>query len=104
MKKRFSPILVILAIIAAAILSRFIGNSDYLLAQSISIYSYGYGSPYTFFYCPYNKKPYTAYPSLYPGYPAMRFPYPYAYPLPKQYPCPCTVPGINEILLDDYQQ
>ena len=55
MKTRFTPILLILFIIAAAILSRFIGGSDYLLAQSSGIYGYAY----KFFYCPYNKTPYT---------------------------------------------
>jgi hypothetical protein len=95
-KTRFTPILLILVIIAAAILSRFIGNSDYLFAQSSGVYGYAY----KFFFCPYNKKPYTTYPNLYPGYPNMRFPYPYAYPLPKLYPCPCAVPAIDPLLLD----
>ena len=94
MKTRFTPILLILVIIAAAILSRFIGDSDYLLAASNSI------STYRYYYCPYNKKPFTTYPYLYPGYPTKRYPYPYAYPLPKQYPCPCTIPAINPLLLD----
>ena len=94
MKTRFSPILVIMIIIAAAILSRFIGDSDYLFAQTNG----GYGSAYSFFFCPYNKKPYTTYPTLYPGYPTMRFPYPYSYPLPKLYPCPCTTPALDPLL------
>ena len=42
MKTRFTPILVILVIIAAAILSRFVGGSDYLYAQSGGIYGYAY--------------------------------------------------------------
>ena len=100
MKTRFTLILLILVIIAAAILSRFVGGSDYLFAQSNGVYGYAY----KFFYCPYNKKPYTTYPNLYPGYPSKRFPYPSAYPYPKQYPCPCTVPGIDSLLLDEYSQ
>lgn len=100
MKTRFTPFLVILFIIAAAIASRFVGASDYLYAQSGSIYGYAY----KFFFCPYNKKPYTTYPKLYPGYPSIRIPYPYAYPLPKQYPCPCTTPAIDSLLLEGYSQ
>ena len=82
MKTRFSPILLILVIIAAAILSRFIGDSDYLFAQSTVVWPYGY----KFFYCPYNRAPYTNPNSPYRiAYtdPNMRFPYPYAYPLPQ---------------------
>jgi hypothetical protein len=99
-KTRFSPILVILVIIAAAILSRFIGDSDYLFAQS--------NGGYSFFYCPYNKAPYTnpnsPYRTAYTA-PNRRFPYPSAYPLPKQYPCPCTTPAIDSLLLDrKYEQ
>jgi hypothetical protein len=97
-KTRLIPILLILVIVAAAILSRFIGGSDYLLAQSNG------GYLYKFFYCPYNKKPYTVYPNLYPGYPTMRVQTPYAYPLPKQYPCPCTVPAIDPLLLENRAQ
>ena len=97
MKVRFTPILLILFIIVTAILSRFIGDSDYLLAQTRG----GYG--YKFFYCPYNKSPYTnpssPYRNAYTN-PSTRFPYPYAYPLPKQYPCPCTDPAINPLLLN----
>ena len=64
MKTRFTPFLVILFIIAAAIVSRFVGASDYLFAQSGSIYGYAYN----FFFCPYNKKPYTTYPKAHtPG-------------------------------------
>ena len=104
MKTRFTPILVILVIIAAAILSRFVGDSDYLFAQSSG--GYGYGSAYKFFYCPYNKAPYTnpnsPYRTAYTA-PNRRFPYPYAYPLPKQYPCPCTTPAIDSLLLDEYE-
>ena len=59
---------------------------------------------YKFFYCPYNKAPYTnpksPYRTVYTA-PNRRFPYPYAYPLPKQYPCPCTTPAIDSLLLDD---
>jgi hypothetical protein len=100
-KTRFSPILVILVIIAAAILSRVIGDSDYLFAQSNG----GYG--YRFSYCPYNRAPYTnpnsPYRTAYTA-PNRRFPYPYAYPLPKQYPCPCTNPAIDPLLLDRENQ
>jgi hypothetical protein len=103
-KTRFSPILVILVIIAAAILSRFVGDSDYLFAQS----SGGYGYVAQFSYCPYNRAPYTdpnsPYRTPYTS-PNRRFPYPYAYPLPKQYPCPCTTPAITPLLEDNtYKQ
>jgi hypothetical protein len=97
-KTRFSPILMILVIIAAAMLSRFVGDSDYLLAQT----SGGYG--YKFFYCPYNKAPYTnpnsPYRTAYTD-PNRRFPSPYKVYLPKQYPCPCTTPAIGGVLQDD---
>jgi hypothetical protein len=117
-KTRFTPILLILIIVIAAILSRFIGSSDYLFAQSSSVYGYAY----KFFYCPYNKLPFTSpnypYRDLYRGYPTMRFPSPYkvyyyTYPPPYQYPpvpfpgppCPCTSPAINPLLLDgEYEQ
>jgi hypothetical protein len=99
-KTRFTPILLILVIIAAAILSRFVGNSDYLYAESSNVYGYAY----KFFFCPYNKPPYTnpnyPYPYVYRGYPTIRVPTPYAYPLPKQYPCPCSVPAIDPLLLE----
>lgn len=100
MKARFTPILLILVIVAAAILSRFIGGSDYILAATSSVQGYAY----RFVFCPYNKKPYTIYPKLYPGYPGKRFPYPYAYPFPKQYPCPCVVPALEPLSQDGYSQ
>jgi hypothetical protein len=100
-KTRFTPILLILAIIAAAILSRFIGGSDYILAQTSNVIAY------RFFYCPYNKLPYTSpnypYPVLYPGYGTIRYPYPTDAPWLKQYPCPCSVPDIIPPLLLDEQ-
>jgi hypothetical protein len=99
-KTRFTPFLLILFIIAAAMLSRFVGDSDYLYAQSNGIYGYAY----KFFFCPYNRKPYTTYPNLYPGYATIRFPYPYAYPLPKMYPCPCNTPAVDYLLLDNGEQ
>ena len=102
-KMRFTPILVILVIIAAAILSRVVGASDYLQAQSSGIYSYAY----QFFFCPYNRAPYTdptsPYRTAYTA-PNRRFPYPYAYPLPKQYPCPCTTPAVDSLILGSGQQ
>jgi hypothetical protein len=100
MKSRFTPFFLILFIIAAAILSRYVGGSDYLYAQSGGIYSYAY----KYFFCPYNRKPYTTYPNLYPGYPSIRFPYPAPYPLPKMYPCPCTTPALEPLLLDSQGQ
>jgi hypothetical protein len=99
-KTRFTPFFLILFIIAAAFLSRFVGDSDYLYAQTTGIYNYAY----QFFFCPYNRKPFTTYPNLYPGYPTYRIPYPYAYPLPKLYPCPCTTPAIDTLLMGDYEQ
>lgn len=116
MKTRFTPFLLILFIIAAAILSRFVGASDYLYAQSGSIY--GYTS--TFFYCPYNKAPYTdpnsPYRTAYTA-PNRRFPSPYrvyyyTYPPSYQYPpvpfpgppCPCTTPAVDSLLLGSGQQ
>jgi hypothetical protein len=101
-KTRFSPIVVILFIIAAAILSRFVGGSDYLLAQPTV------ASVYKFFYCPYNRPPYTdpnsPYRTPYTN-PTIRIPYPYPYPLPKQYPCPCTTPAITPLLEEnEYRQ
>lgn len=96
MKTRFTPILLVLVIIVAAILSRFIGDSDYIMAQTSNL------TAYKFFYCPYNKAPYRGNP-LYPGYPTIRYPYPFPYP-PGQYPypaCPCTTPAVDSLLLDD---
>ena len=98
MKTRFTPILLILVIIVAAILSRFIGDSNYILAATNG------SSAYRFFYCPYNKLPYTSPNFPYPGLPAIRLPYPTDAPWLKQYPCPCTSPGINEVLLDSDEQ
>lgn len=95
MKTRFTPILWILFIIAAAIFSRFIGGSDYILAQTSNVVAY------RFFYCPYNKLPYTS--PNYPihGLPSIRIPYPTDAPWLKQYPCPCSVPDIIPPLLLD---
>lgn len=99
MKTQFTPFVLILFIIAAAILSRFVGASDYLYAQSGGIYNY----TSTFFYCPYNRAPYTdpnsPYRTAYTS-PNRRFPYPYQYPLPKMYPCPCTTPVVEPLLLE----
>jgi hypothetical protein len=96
MKTRLTPILLVLAIILTAMLSRFVGGSDYILAETTNF-------AYRFFYCPYNRAPYTNpnYRNLYSGYPAMRFPYPSQYPLPEQYPCPCTIPPVDSLLLDN---
>jgi len=98
-KTQFTPFVLILFIIAAAILSRFVGASDYLYAQSGGIYNYAS----TFFYCPYNRAPYTdpnsPYRTAYTS-PNRRFPYPYQYPLPKLYPCPCTTPVVEPLLLE----
>jgi hypothetical protein len=95
MKARLTSVLLILAIIVTALLTRIMGNSDYILAHATNF-------AYKFFYCPYNRAPFNShnypYNVLYRGYPSMRFPYPYQYPLPKQYPCPCNVPPL---LLDD---
>jgi hypothetical protein len=97
MKLRFTPILLVIVIVFAAILSRFIGSSDYIFAETRSI------SGYKSFYCPYNNylykgpgAPKPPYP--YRTYPTIRIPYPY--PLPKQYPCPCNTPAINMLLND----
>jgi hypothetical protein len=104
-KTRFAPFFVILFVMLAAILSRFIGGSDYILAQAIG--GYGYGYVYKFSYCPYNKPPYTnpSSPYRFPYTdPTIRFAYPYAYPLPKQYPCPCTIPAFDPLLLESHEQ
>jgi hypothetical protein len=97
MKSLFNYILLILVVIVAAILSRFIGNSDYLLAQSSG------GNPYRF-YCPYNKLPYTSPTFPYKGSqfdPAKRVPFSNNFPYPKQYPpCPCIDPAIDSLLLN----
>ena len=45
MKTRLTPILLILAIIVTAMLSRFVGSSDYVLAQTTNL-------AYKYFYCP----------------------------------------------------
>ena len=98
MKIRFTPILLIFAIIVVAFLSRLIGNSEYIFAQTNTMLSY------KFSYCPYNRAPYTnpngPYRNAYTS-PNRRFPYPYAYPLPHQYPCPPADPAVNKLLLDD---
>ncbi|HAY22260.1 MAG TPA: hypothetical protein DCY27_08850 [Desulfobacterales bacterium] len=103
MKTRFTPILLILAIIVAAILSRFIGGSDYILAQTSNLTPYK--TEYKFFYCPFNRLPYTSPTFPYKGYPSIRIPYPTDAPWLKLYPCPCTNPAVNSLLLEDeYQQ
>jgi hypothetical protein len=93
MKPRLTLILIILAIILTGILSRLMGNSDYILAQTNNL-------AYKFFYCPYNREPYTNPNYPYQGYPAIRLPYPYQYPLPQLYPCPCTTPPVDLLLQD----
>ena len=97
METRLRPILLIIAIIVTAMLSRFVGSSDYVLAQTTNL-------AYKYFYCPYNRAPYTSpnypYPGAYSGYPSIRVPYPYQYPFPEQYPCPCSTPAISPLLLD----